>query len=241
MKDIYGTRSGTTAMQSAKEAMQRLQDAINAQNEKKKLLDELKESQTEWIWVEGYKATKADMTCNGYQYEFGKVHYMPTDAKIVECESGFHLCRDLKDVFKYYDVGGGNRYFKVKALVRKNDYERYGTVKNDSVYSLLGNYKYDKLVSSAIEFISEVHPDEVLNARGVNTYDWTEEDIKIAIAKNVQSAKDNVKLRELTSLGYALPFAHFLIAENLSDRAVAIGSQSDLSMDMKVMFIMRGK
>lgn len=80
----------------------------------------------EWIWVDGYKGTKSDMTCNGYQYELGKRYVMPPDEDIVECASGFHLCLILNDVFDYYSIHNNNRFFKVKALVRKSDYEEYG-------------------------------------------------------------------------------------------------------------------
>lgn len=69
----------------------------------------------EWIWVDGYKATKADMTCYDYQYELGKQHDMPEDEDIIECRSGFHLCLRLEDVFSYYKIGKDNRFFQGKS------------------------------------------------------------------------------------------------------------------------------
>lgn len=239
--DIFAS-NGITNIQASKDAMQRLAEKIKANEKKQDLIDGLKKSQEEWIWVEGYKGTDANMACRGYQYEFGKVHYMPTDAEIKDCESGFHLCAKLADVFRYYEVGEGRRYFKVKALVKKKDYEEYG---HECIYRGWMNLAMpgtrDKLVASAIEFISELDAHEVLTARGTDTCGWTDEDKKLAMSDGIKSAANNVKVRELTALGYSTPLAHYLTNRGLYDRAVTIGSQSDLSMDVKVLFIMSGK
>lgn len=239
--DIFVTNS-TTSMQAVKDAMQRLTDQIKAHEKKQALIDGLKKSQEEWIWIEGYKGTDANMACRGYQYEFGKVHYMPTDAEIKDCESGFHLCTKLNDVFTYYQVGEGRRYFKVKALVRKKDYEEYGKeILVNGMWGLKVPSARDKLAASAIEFISELDANEVLTSLGTNTRGWTDEDKKRAMSVGIKAAAINVKARELTALGYSMPFAQYLVNNNLYDRAVVIGSQSDLSMDVKVMFIISGK
>lgn len=58
---------------------------------------EIKETPEEWIWVVGYKGTYADMTAkNDFKYELGKQYDMPEDSKIEACESGFHLCMNVR-------------------------------------------------------------------------------------------------------------------------------------------------
>ena len=47
-----------------------------------------------------YKAFKADMTCNGFQYEDGKTYEF--DGKPKLCNKGFHACLNLFDVFNHY-------------------------------------------------------------------------------------------------------------------------------------------
>lgn len=69
------------------------------------------EPKEEWIWVESYKGTDKDMKCRDYQYELGVQYDMPEGQTIKECESGFHLCLSLKDVYGYYDISDGHRFF----------------------------------------------------------------------------------------------------------------------------------
>ncbi len=47
-----------------------------------------------------YKGFDKDLKCRGFQYEVGKTYSMPE--KPVICERGFHCCKRLADVFKYY-------------------------------------------------------------------------------------------------------------------------------------------
>jgi hypothetical protein len=200
----------------------------------------------EWIWVEGYKGTNKDMTCLGYQYEMGKVHEMPEDAEIKDCESGFHMCLGLKDVFDYYDIGNGHRFFKVKALVRKTDKEEYNGYDKwyipsfyiDNSGQLRTKSSRNKLAAKAIEFISELSVDEIF--ADIDTEGWTEEHKRIAIDTNVETVRHTVKLEKLVELGYSNAFAEYLIENNKFNIANAVGSQTDLSMDMKVLMIMNG-
>ena len=62
--------------------------------------------------LKGYKGMKSDMTCRGRKYEIGKT-YTEENAKL--CRSGIHWCKNLKDVFDYYDADGSNRFFEVDA------------------------------------------------------------------------------------------------------------------------------
>ena len=194
----------------------------------------------EWIWVEGYKGTKSDMTCNGYQYELGKRHDMSPDEDIVECRSGFHLCLKLEDVFGYYSMGNNNRFFKVKALVRKKDVERYGKYDSDMFWT---NVKKDKLVSKSIEFISECTVDEILS--DYDTEYWTDEDKQKALDVGADVVEQEVihktRVDELVNLGYSIPFSEFIANDdNKYIKACTVASQPGISMDVKVLTIFCG-
>ena len=185
----------------------------------------------EWIWVEGYKGTPKDMKCQDYQYELGVQHDMPEGTPIVACASGFHLCLELKDVFNFYGVGDGNRFFRVKALVRKTDYDEYlgkGTV-------IRVFYESKKLAAKSIIFESELTPDEVLNH--TEGKDLPEEYKNLAMEKNLKEALARYQLNTLVEDGYSAAFAGYVVKKNKFDAAHAAASMSDLSLDMKVLFI----
>lgn len=115
---------------------------------------------TKWIEVEGYKGLNPDMTgYGGFQYELGKTYY--ADGDIEECKNGFHFCLQLTHIPAYgYRWQEKTRYFKVKALVREEDYLGYGQ------YGIkLGTLiVVTKLVAKEITLIEELALDEVYNA-----------------------------------------------------------------------------
>ena len=108
----------------------------------------------EYIWVEGYKATDNDMSCtcwyNRYPYSYeNKQQYLLGEivsfAGIpVTGTQGFHFCRTLEDTMYYRPFNFSNRYFKVKALVDKDEWE---------------DKNKDKFASKAIILVEEVHID----------------------------------------------------------------------------------
>ena len=222
----------------------------------------------EWIWIEGYKGTNSDMTCRDQQYEIGKTYVMPEDVDIEVCRNGFHLCLGRVDVFDYYKIGEGHRFFKVKALVRKSDFDNMAAPKTeltrpsmfDALYTMPSftvnsngmlvaqRQPDDKITAKSIEFIRELTIDEIFQ----NTYgkDWSEEDKKLALANNMEYVDNLIREREaekkrreqedvLMGLGYSLPFARYITEKDLYDVAYAVGSQHGLSMDMKVLAIMK--
>jgi hypothetical protein len=197
-------------------------------------INETTPPEKEWIWVEGYKGTDRNMCCRDYQYEMGKQFDMPEDTEIEECECGFHLCLTLKDTFKYYRVRDGHRFFKVKALVRKTDRQKYGT-KN---YDLWGYYigEHDKLVAKSIIFTLELTIDEILESIGGT--DLPEQYKPLVIEHSLSHAYDKYHTDTLVEDGYSQAFASHLAQSNKFDVAHAIGSQKDLSMDMKVLYIL---
>ena len=197
---------------------------------------EIKEEE-EWIWVEGYKATDKDMRCREYQYELGKQFDMPEGAEIKECESGFHLCLTLRDVFNYYNIGGGNRFFKVRALVRKSDKDKYGCSMGYFVNAggLLVPTS-NKLAAKSIIFLSELTRDEILETTELKGYKDEYKDL--AIQCDIETAKTAYRIASLVEDGYSETFANYLVSNKLFDKAHAIGTCKDCSMDMKVLFIM---
>lgn len=227
------TSNGTTSIEINANTSGIGYGKLNIPNEEEKEPEpEIKEE--EWIWVEGYKGTDKDMCCRGYQYELGKRFDMDEDAKIEECESGFHLCRDLVDVFGYYKVRDNNRFFRVKALVRKSDYEHYGFVT-----SKFGWNRLDKLAAKSIEFVSELTVDEICEAHISKQIikEFTKTDKKNVIAVGSRSVWNDICQRKLVKLGYSKAFAQYIIKNDKYEAAYAVGTQEDLSMDMKVMLI----
>ena len=98
----------------------------------------------EWIWIDAYKGTDADMICKGKQYTMNvEDHYSGT---VALGSKGYHVCTDLKHCFKTHDYDFRNRFFKVKALVNAKDYQ-YRNPNNTT------------LVAKAIKFVSEITTD----------------------------------------------------------------------------------
>ena len=192
------------------------------------------EPEEEWVWVEGYKGTERDMNCREFQYELNKQFDMPEDANIEECTSGFHLCLNLFNVFNYYKIGSGHRFFKVKALVRKSDKEKYGKM----TYNAFGYpmVPHDKLAAKSIIFVSELTIDEVL--KDTDTYNLPEKYKHLAIEYDPYYAYDKYHIDILVEDGYSEAFATHIVKIRKFDIAHAFGSQKDLSMDVKVLGIL---
>lgn len=187
-----------------------------------------------WIWVEGYKGMDKNMQGHGeYQFEVGKRYDMPTDVEIKDCHAGFHLSLNLKDVFKHFRIGRGNRFFKVKALVREKDYNEYCKRINSFVY---GGSVRDKLASQSIEIIRELTIDEIF--KDTEWASWSEEHKKLALALNINAAQDKITEDELVALGYSRPFASIITQKCRTSIAKAVASQPELSMDMKALMIL---
>lgn len=209
-------------MKSYDAMLKNLVGACDTPDEKKN------ERPEEWIWVDGYKGTDKDMKCRGYQFSVGNKYDMPEDAEIRDCASGFHLCKELKDVYTYYKIGEGHRFFKVSALVRKSDFEKYG---KNTVFE-----RKDKLASKSILFTRELTPNEVFET--TDYADWTEDEKKEAMETSIDKVQSARKIKTLVGLGYSEPFAKYVINQCYYDEAVAVSSQTDLSMDMKIVAIL---
>ena len=53
--------------------------------------------------MKGYKGFNEDWTCRNFQYNVGETYVMVGEISL--CEKGFHFCKKLADVFKYYPRG----------------------------------------------------------------------------------------------------------------------------------------
>lgn len=216
--------------------MNKVMEAVDKVNESTKT-EPVKPAE-EWIWVKGYKATESDMTCRGYQYELNKQFDISDDKEIEVCEHGFHFCKELSDVYRYYEIENGHRFFEVKALVRKSDYEAYGqggwefrdghVVRTSTVY---------KLVAKSIVFTRELTVDELVTRFGADI--WSDEDKKRIIDLGFSPARDYVQTRDLVNLGYSEMFARMVVKGRKYDIAKAVATQPDLSMDMKCWLIFK--
>lgn len=234
---IYPTMS-TISKESIKEAMNALKKDVTTLPEFTVKLETPKSEEPvkledKWIWVEGYKGTNKNMQGHGnYQFEVGKRYDMPLDVEIKTCRAGFHLSLNMKDVFNHYGICNGNRFFKVRALVRERDLNNYG--KADSGTWFINTL--DKLASQSIEFIRELTIDEIF--QDTEYAHWSEEHKKLAIEKGVGMVKDLAATDELVELGYSRPFASYVVKKNRVGSAKAVASQPGLSMDMKALMIM---
>lgn len=98
----------------------------------------------DWIWVDAYKGTDANMCCKGKQYVMD-IEDTYGD-KVVLGSKGYHVCTNLMHCFKTYDYDFSNRFFKVKALVKRTEYN-------------FRNPNNTTLVAKAIKFVEEITDD----------------------------------------------------------------------------------
>lgn len=184
----------------------------------------------EWVWITGYKGTDKDMKCRDYQFELGKQFDMPEDEVVELCRSGFHMCQNLKNVFNYYDIGNGNRFFEVKALVRRYNKNGYYTYE----------HREDKMTSKSITFVRELTADEIFKAVGEiyhYTEKWTTEQKELALKTCLGHVLEVIRTKELVDLGYSEVFAAFVVGKGADDIARVMGSMPDVSMDVKALII----
>lgn len=202
------------------------------------------EPQENWIWVEGYKGTDKDMKAySNFQYELGKQYDYEGEIEI--CAKGFHFSRDLKDVFEYYQVGHNNRFFKVKALVKESDYNKYGGYIRIPITSLWGSPDYcderiNKLVAKSIILEEEISEADIVMAYyqcNQSCKSLPEEYWDIMIRNGYPAAYEDWQVDNLIKAGYSPIFARCIYQNGKAEKALAIADQEGVSMDMKVWYI----
>ena len=150
----------------AKRREEKIKKALDELDEKERKRKELQrvielQEQEEWVYVEGIKGMTEDMKgYNNFQFEVGKTYIK--DGLIEICKNGFHLSLNLEDVLNHYGLCRGNRFFKVRALVRKEDLDNYGTVTEvDNFFYGKQKIIKNKLVSKEIEILEELSDEEL--------------------------------------------------------------------------------
>ena len=160
-----------------------------------------------WEWVEGYKGTDSDMICKGFKFELNKryVH----EEKIMLCNSGFHFCKTLKNVFNYYPIKNKGRYFKVKALVNMELMEEQRKTLT-KIYGERYGISYingDKLVAKEIFFIEEVSDEELLPyIKEQFSYVETVDDWNLVKKIGYESFKRNWFMNQMKDSGFGETF-----------------------------------
>ena len=227
LNKIYGQSAATNALIKVDITQEDVMNTIKTVEEE------------EYIWVKGFKGTDKDMRCKGdYQYELGKQFDLDADAEPATCSKGFHFCKNLKNVFRYYKLGDGNRFFEVEALVKKSDLEPTGLDQWSKTYMSFANYD-DKYAAKSIRFIRELTVNEVFETvADSDIREWTDEQKKRAMETSIRAVKAEVREFELCAAGYSPAFSKYIAGD--TDRyktAMAMASLTDVSMDVKVMAI----
>ena len=150
----------------AKRREEKIKKALDELDEKERKKRELQrvielQEQEEWVYVEGIKGMTKDMKgYDNFQFEVGKTYIK--DGLIEICKNGFHLSLNLEDVLNHYGLCRGNRFFKVRALVRKEDLDNYGTITEvDNFFYGKQKIIKNKLVSKEIEILEEFSDEEL--------------------------------------------------------------------------------
>ena len=145
------------------EKIKKMLDELDEKERKKRELQKIIElqEQEEWVYVEGIKGMTEDMKgYDNFQFEVGKTYIK--DGLIEICKNGFHLSLNLEDVLHHYGLCKGNRFFKVRALVRKEDLDKYGTITEvDNFFYGKQKIIKNKLVSKEIEILEEFSDEEL--------------------------------------------------------------------------------
>lgn len=197
----------------------------------------------EYIWVKGVKGTNKDMRCqDDYQYELGKQFDLDADVEPVICSKGFHFCKRLENVFKYYKIGNGNRFFEVEALVKKSDWDsEQKKNRTRNPYGYLPGFivSDDKYAAKSIRFVRELTVDEVFEVTSdEEVRGWAEEQKKRAMETSIAAVRVEVREFELCAAGYSPVFSKYIAGDTgRYNTAMAMASLPDVSMDVKVMAI----
>lgn len=220
---------------------------IELEKEKRKMIEKERKmkEENEWVWVEGYKGTNKDMQYRGFQYELNKTYIMNSNDVYIYNDL-FHLCLDLGDVFRCYDLNLCSRFFKVKALVKKIDKNEYGKLlKPPAGFSRI--CRINKIAAKEIIFLEELTFDK-LKEHIQNSFPEVNTKFKwYAICKlGKQEYYHRIFMNQMKYIGFSDIFSQVLFDEccnhykqlEILNKAIAY-SKENLSKDMLVYLLMK--
>ena len=197
----------------------------------------------EWVWVEGFKGTDKNMQAHGgFQYELGVEYNVAEPEEVSPCNYGYHFSLELEDVYKYFQLETtGNRFFKVRALVKKKDLVSYGRY-DGGIYTIPS--RIDKLAARTIILTEEIIDEETLIKAFYKRFSNLEvlpaEYNHSLIQKGYDRTYKEWHRTALRNKGYSETFINLLIdkySKACLERALVIADQEGVSMDMKVWYI----
>jgi hypothetical protein len=151
-----------------------------------------------------YKGTNRNMRCRRKQYEIGKTYTYKRKVRI--CDTGFHACRDLEDVFFYYPTAKKSRYFVVstpeivdessdKVVCKEITFVRELTVQEIQDV-LVSNYLENKAISPSLNiyYLAKYYGADIefLQNMILNTINVSKPHLLYLFAKNIKGV--NIKL-----------------------------------------------
>lgn len=205
----------------------------------------------EWIWVEGYKGTNKDMKCyNNFQFTLGEEY--TKDGEIIMCKNGFHFSPTLKQTFQFYTPYGehnNNRFFKVKALINKNQMVEKNIA---SFFSPTPNYKLvpmrstdDKLVAKSIVFLEEISTKEIFNEYFYGRRDEESDEYKENWRKHDLDYANRYKYKKIidNSSVYSQEFKNYIKTLSNIDtlRKIAILTVENINHEVRMQMIFNDK
>ena len=104
-----------------------------------------------------YKGTDANMRCNGYQYELGKT--FTHTGTVAACSQGFHSCENPLDVWNYYGVADGNRFFKVRASGKLDRHSSDSKVASAEIH-FEAELKFPDFIKMAVKWVMDAAKDK---------------------------------------------------------------------------------
>ena len=116
-----------------------------------------------WATIKGYKAFDKGLICRGFQYEVGKDFYY--DQEIRLCNSGFHFCKSLGNVYEYYKFGTDIVVAEIESdgdVIDEENHEK--SVTNHLRITRILNAEQEIELSLAINVITETDRQRVVDA-----------------------------------------------------------------------------
>ncbi len=202
----------------------------------------------------GFKGTDSDFKCLDYQYKMNKTFIH--EGKFGVCMSGFHFCRELRNVYDYYELNKKNRYFLIqhgdiksegnKSATNKiifleelfpRDYEfRSKYLLNDSKFKEIYRDNIDGLLLYYIS-IDSIQDVEYLIINGANIHahgtfvlNWVVNGNYIDILKLMIEYNDNIHLYYKILLRWAVDNGHTEIVRVLLKRDVDVHADDDYAL-----------